>query len=225
MTLSLAVLVPVMRRPQNAATFMRAFEDSEHGSSTVYAVCDSDDVDTKEKWIENRAQVIERPSANCPGTFAEKVNYAFGRTSEDWILLLGDDARFIPGWYEEVIRVIEKTNACVVGTNDLCNPRVMSGLAITQPVISRSYVKTLGASWDGPGIVCHEGYRHNFVDTEIYEVAKERNVVAFALQAVIEHFHPDCGKNSSDSVYALGTSFASVDRELFASRKRKYLEG
>jgi hypothetical protein len=50
-------------------------------------------------------------------------------------------------------------------------------------------VAGVGASWDGPGIVCHEGYRHWFVDDEITVAAQLRGVFQAALGSHVEHLH------------------------------------
>jgi hypothetical protein len=113
----------------------------------------------------------------------------------------------------------------VVGTNDLGNPRVLAGEHATHLLIRRSYVDEQGASWDGPGVVAHEGYRHWYVDDEIVTSAKQRGVWQMALGSVVEHFHPLFGKAEQDDVYRLGQSFAQTDRATFLERSEKYLRG
>jgi hypothetical protein len=111
-----------------------------------------------------------------------------------WIFITGDDVRFHPGWLDHAQHIAALTGAHVVGTNDWGNPRVMAGEHGTHLLIRRSYIEEQGASWDGPGVVCHEGYRHNYVDDEIVTVAKQRGVWVSAPGSVVEHFHPMLGQ-------------------------------
>lgn len=225
-----AVIVPVMERPQNAQPFMTSLRAST-GLATAYAVCDADDEETIEAWRAAGAQTILRevtwPADNegaegnvraKSGTFAEKVNFAYGKTSEPWLFTCGDDVSFFPGWLDHAQHVAKSLEASVVGTNDQANARVMSGEHATHLLIRRSYVDEVGASWDEPGVVCHEGYRHNFVDDEIVTAAKTRGVWQMALGSVVPHRHPVFGTAEEDDVYRLGASSYEQDGKLFRAR-------
>jgi hypothetical protein len=154
-----------------------------------------------------------------PGTFAEKVNHGYAKTAEPWLFLVGDDVRFHPGWLDHA-QAVAGDQFHVIGTNDLGNPRVTSGEHATHLLVRRSYVDEFGASWDGPGVVAHEGYRHWFVDDEIVAAAKQRGVWAMALASSVEHLHPNWGKAEPDEVYELGASRAQADRKTFKARLR-----
>jgi len=215
-----AVIVPVMRRPDNAAPFMASLRAST-GMATAYAVCDVDDVETIDAWEAEGARVIIR-SWDGPGTFAEKVNVGYRVTTEPWLLLVGDDVRFWPGWLDLAERAAELTGAQVIGTNDLGNARVIAGEHATHMLIAREYVDELGASWDGPGVVAHEGYRHWYVDDEIVTTAKQRGVWTAATDSIIEHLHPLWGKADLDVVYEIGAASQDVDRARFAERAARH---
>lgn len=219
-----AILVPVMRRPQNAAPFMESLRAST-GMATVYAIAHPDDTETADAWRKAGADVLlgndlwvgDDPAQPIASTFAEKVNLAYRETAEPWLFLCGDDVRFHPGWLDQA-QAAATEGIQVVGTNDLGNPRVTSGQHATHLLIRRTYVDEQGASWDGPKVVAHEGYRHWFVDDEIVTAAKQRGVWAMALGSVVEHLHPLFGKASTDDVYELGQSHARADGDLFAER-------
>jgi hypothetical protein len=213
-----AVLVPVMRRPANAAPFMDSIRATSPAAK-VYAVADAGDYDTITAWREAGAAVlIKRYADDRGGTFAEKVNFAADHTAEPWLFLCGDDVRFAPGWLEQAQQKARDTDCAVVGTNDLGNPRVMAGDHATHLLIARNYVDKVGASWDGPGVVCHEGYRHWFVDDEIVMAAKQRGQWAHAGMSIVEHLHPLWGKGDADEVYELGQSHAEHDGAVFHGR-------
>lgn len=219
-TAGTAVVVPVMRRPQNAEPFMRSLRAST-GMATVYAVADADDTETIDAWWAAGAEVIIR-AWDEPGTYAQKVNVGFRETKEPWLFVTGDDVRFQAGWLDHA-QAVAGDQYHVVGTNDLTNPRVTSGQHATHLLIRRGYVDRMGASWDGPGVVCHEGYGHWFVDDEIVTAAKQRGTWAMALGSFVEHLHPLWGKADTDEVYALGQSRADKDREVFEQRCKTYL--
>jgi hypothetical protein len=75
-----------------------------------------------------------------------------------------------------------------------------------------------GASWDGPGVVAHEGYGHWFVDDEIVTVAKQRGVWVAALASKVEHLNPLWGKGEMDPIYERGQATADADRALWQER-------
>jgi hypothetical protein len=98
----------------------------------------------------------------------------------------------------------------------------MNGEHATHMLVARDYVTEQGASWDGPGIVCHEGYQHWFVDDELVTVAKQRNTFAPALASIVEHLHPAWGKADTDTTYELGQKSAGVDQVTFKRRMARY---
>lgn len=220
-TESTAVVVPVMRRPQNAAPFMATLRAST-GMATVYAVADVDDVETAEAWRQAGAQVIDY-DGDTPGTFSQKMNTGYRETTEPWIFMVGDDVAFRPGWLDHA-QSTAADDLHVIGTNDLGNPAVLAGEHATHMLIRRSYVDETGASWDGPKVLAHEGYRHWFVDDEIVTAARRRGVWGMALASLVEHLHPQWGKGDADDVYALGQSGAVPDRHLFERRARKHVQ-
>lgn len=213
-----AVIVPVVGRPQNAEPFMRYLRAST-GLARAYAICESDDTESIEAWKAAGA-VVEVQDGR---TFAEKVNYGYRHTTEPWLFLVGDDVRFHSNWYDHAAAVAKGHGAKVVGTNDLGTQRVQSGEHATHLLVAREYVDEVGASWDGPGVVCHEGYGHWFVDDEIVTAAKQRDVWSMALGSIVEHLHPIFGRAEDDETYRKGQRTVEADRDLFAARRIRHL--
>jgi hypothetical protein len=215
-----SVIVPVLHRPQNVKTLMESLTAST-GLATAWFVCDPDDIEEQEEVRKYGGRVLL-----CDGTFAHKVNTAYKAVYDGdlvldapWILLVGDDVRFRPGWLDQAQDVARRyVGADVIGTNDLANARVIRGEHATHPMIRRSYIDELGASWDGPGIIAHEGYHHWFVDDEIITVAKSRQAFQAAHGSEVEHMHPIAGKAQLDGVYALGQAHIAEDAALFRRR-------
>lgn len=213
-----AVIVPVLNRPQNAEPFMRSLRAST-GLAVAYAVVEDDDEESAKAWVDAGAMVVDAGSAH---TFAEKVNHGCRWNArhqrQPWLFITGDDVKFHAGWLDHAQHVADALRADVVGTNDLGNPRVMAGEHSGHLLIRRSYVDEVGASWDGPGVLAHEGYRHNFVDQEIVDAAKQRGVWQMALGSIVEHNHYLWGKAEEDDVYRLGQSSYEEDGKLFQRR-------
>jgi hypothetical protein len=225
-TEEVAVLVPVLGRPEHAGPFMASLRAST-GLARAYAVVDAaewaEDEEAVKAWDAAGATVVSTPAKAAfeqmrPGTFAEKANIGYRQTSEPWLLLAGSDVHFYPGWLDQALAAAAPGPFDVVGTNDCGNPRSLAGEHSPHPLIRRSYVDSVGASWDGPGVVCHEGYAHWCVDDEIVTVAKRRGVWAMALGSKVEHLHPYFGKGEMDDVYRLGEQHAEQDKALFTER-------
>lgn len=232
-TQKVAVIVPVAKR-DNAPPFLQSLKGSISAAQRervmVYVMADAGDFATHEAWMQwhgspyPRQQVDAHHYLREMGSFAEKVNRGFEISDEPWLFLVGDDVRFHKGWLDQAMEVARTTGKHVIGTNDLGNPAVLAGEHATHMLISREYVEIEGASWDGPGVVCHEGYRHWFVDNEIVTAAKMRDEWAPCLASHVEHMHPYFRKGKIDEVYRIGEAAAGLDQVLWKARFEKFRE-
>ncbi len=213
-----AVIVPVIRRPAAAAPFMAAWGTATPpGRSAVYAIADPEDHPTIDAWAAAGATVL---LGDRGPTFACKVNYGLEATSEPWLLLVGDDCRFHPGWLEAALEAGK--DGAVVSTNDLARDD-LDRLAV-HPMIERRYALERGASFDGPGLLAHEGYRHWFVDREWSFLASERDELVYAATVRIEHLHHLFGKAPRDEINELGQRHAQDDAQLYRLRESQYVK-
>jgi hypothetical protein len=218
------ILIPVLHRPQNIEPLMRSLTASTGLARAWFIVEEGDDAIIAE--VERCGGFVLQRS----GSFAQKVNWAYqwlktsGQdTDAPWVFLAGDDVRFRPGWLDHAQDVARRYTASVVGTNDLTNPRVMRGEHATHMMISKTYIEEQGASWDGPGTICHEGYHHWFVDDEIVSAAKQRRTFQVALASEVEHIHPMGGKAPNDEIYDLGDAKSEIDERHFKARFKKHI--
>lgn len=154
-----------------------------------------------------------------PGDFARKINRGIEASTEPYIFTGASDLVFHTGWLEAALRQVDD-GAGVIGTNDLGNPRVLRGEHATHSLLVRSYVESLGTV-DGSGAM-HEGYRHNFCDTEMVETAKVRGAWRFAADSIVEHLHPNWGTAEVDETYRLGQAGFVRDQMLYHRRRRKW---
>jgi len=197
---NIPVLAESLKASTGLANLILVLDDEEHRETLEAA------------GIDTSSSII------CPGRFPVKVNAGYQASSAPWVQVVGDDVRFHPGWLDHSQHVAGLYGAKVVGSNDLANPRVVNGEHATHWMIARDYIDEVGASWDGPGVVTHEGYKHWFCDDEIVWAARDRGVFQPALGAVIEHLHPITGLVETDKVYKKNDMYADRDKRLFLKR-------
>jgi hypothetical protein len=214
----IAILVPVLGRPQNAQPLVDSIKQATTVPHRILFLCTPFDVDEINAVHETGADIHNVRWEAGPGDWAKKINQGYRLTEEPFILLAADDLRFHTGWDTEVLRVAEETGAGVIGTNDLGNATVMRGLHSTHPVVRRSYVDEYGTI-DEPGKVLHEGYRHQWVDTELIATAQMRHQWAFAKGSHVEHMHPFWKKGKMDATYEKALSTPTEDFAHFNQRK------
>jgi hypothetical protein len=130
-----------------------------------------------------------------------------------------DDLHFHPGWYEAArTMVTHDPRIGVVGTADLGNARTMDGTHSTHSLVARWYADA-GGSVDADHQIYHEGYAHFFCDDELIQTAVARGAYAHALDAVVEHLHPQVGKSADDATYHRGRATAPLARRRFRKRR------
>jgi hypothetical protein len=204
------VIVPAMKaRPEKLAVLVESLRASTGLARLIIVVEDEEHAGLAGGFGE---------TVVFPGSFARRVNHAYQFTSAPWVQVVGEDVRFHPGWLDHQQHVARLYGAKVVGSNDLANERVIRGEHATHWMLARDYVDEVGASWDGPGLIAHEGYRHWYVDDEIVGAARQRGVFQMALGAKIEHLHPMVGKAEMDEVYERGQKYKTQDGDLFQKR-------
>lgn len=212
----LVVLVPVLNRPQNVVPLVESFLDTTPGR--LCFVGQYDDSDAEKVAVHDACVAYEQVTAiwSSARTWPEKINLAYRtvRMAADWVLFGADDVTFHDGWFEQTAALRAQPEISVIGTNDLGNPRVLSGDHAVHPLVRSSYIGTV----DDPDAIVHTGYHHWCVDDEFIITAKIRGVWAPCLTAVVEHNHPYWQKGKWDATYAKGESRAVEDQKLWQSR-------
>lgn len=225
--MTVAILVPVLARPRNAAPLLEGLRATTE-ARVVFLVQKHD---RRERMALERARfrydnvdVVVVPFHHGHGDYARKINHGVDATTEEWLFQAADDLLFHQGWLEEALRMADETGRRVIGTNDMCNPRVMSGRHSTHTLVHRSYIEEVGTV-DEPGRMLHEGYWHNFVDDELVVTAQYRREFVPAKQAYVQHLHPNCGKAEMDATYESGLNQArfTADRQLFQIRRARLM--
>lgn len=211
--MSLVIAIPVLARPHRVPIVMSNVAATSSGR--LLFIANEDDADEIAALQDHGADFLLVPPSR--GSWACKINAAFDASTEEWLFTGADDLKFHPEWFERAMRWATE-NTGVIGTNDICNPRVMTGEHSTHSLFRRSYVERFGTI-DEPGKVLCEKYRHDHVDDEAIATAKARGVYAHAFDSIVEHLHPMVGKSPEDSTYALGRKFSHEGRRLFHKRK------
>lgn len=218
--IELAILIPVLRRPQNVQPLVQTIvNNTKEPFELLFLVSPGDDEEISELKNFNEDYLVMDANYENKGDYARKINAGFNSVEANWYFLGADDLRFHPDWFEASMAIQKTSDACVIGTNDMGNPTVLSGNHSTHSLVLRDYVLECGTI-DQPGKVLHEGYRHNFVDSEFTETARWRGAWAFARNSRVEHLHPDWRKNKTDEIYKIGKSGFEEDRKYFETRKR-----
>ena len=214
-----AVLIPVLSRPSRVQPLVEALRAcSPDVPCRPYFLVSPGDAAEEEAVRASGANLIKVTWPPGRGDYARKMNHGFAHTDELYVFLGADDLRFDPDWAVEAIAVQQETGACVVGTNDLGNPRVVSGEHSTHTLVHRGYGDC--GTIDDPTRILHEHYHHQFVDDELVQTALSRDTYAHAHDAHVEHLHPNWGKAADDSTYRRGNRHFWADRNLFLQREK-----
>ena len=157
------ILVPVLGRPQNAQPLADSIATHTTMPYTLLFLTSPGDQAEFDACVLTGANVLEVVT-NRSGDYAKKINRGYLETISPFLLLAADDVEFTYGWDTTVLDLAIRTGKGVVGTNDLANRSVMAGVFSTHPLVRRDYIEYRGGSLDGPRIVYHEGYDHNYPD-------------------------------------------------------------
>jgi glycosyl transferase family 2 len=229
-TADIAILAPVLGRPQNATPLVESIAESAAVDWHLVFLASPDDYDEIEACFRaareiapDRVHVTVVTWAAGAGDYARKINHGYRVTAAPYVLCAADDLLFHPGWDTALLEAAERFDVGVVGTNDLGNQRTVNGTHSTHPLVARCYIDRLGGHVGHPGSVYFEGYDHQWVDTELVATAQTRGCYAHCAGAIVEHRHPMWGKAQSDATYRKGLARGDDDRRLFESRRMLWL--
>jgi len=206
----IAILIPTLKRPERVAGIVANLKETAP-QAVPYFIIEEHDTATAEaiEAIQGN-KIINKRSPSYAGA----INTAVKETKEPYLLMAADDLVFTKGWAEPLLE-LSKTFG-FVGTNDLHNPDVLNGSHATHYLVTREYAE-LGTI-DDPDSLLHEGYIHNYTDTEAVATAKFRGQYTPCLESVIEHLHWIWGLANQDETYDKGTRTVGLDKTLFESR-------
>lgn len=213
-----AILIPVLRRPQNIKPLVESIEQNTKDFEILFIASPGDDIEINELESQEQSYEIMDASFENNGDYARKINMGFQSIEAEWYFLGADDLRFYPGWFEHAMTLYDAIGACVIGTNDLGNPMVVRGLHSTHSLVLGEYVTKCGTI-DEPGKILHEAYPHEFVDQELVETARCRAAWGFSSKSIVEHLHPNWKKAETDSIYEAQPERMTAGRKIYENRR------
>jgi hypothetical protein len=218
---AVAILIPVLGRPQRIMPTIESVSAATAEPHRLLFLASPDDQATIVALEAVGADFLV--VAEGRGSWACKINDGYRATTEPWIFTGADDLAFHPDWYPRALRWADEKTA-VIGTNDIANPRVMTGQHSTHSLFRRSYVDEHGTV-DAAGLIMHERYPHEYADDEAVATAQARGVYVHAFDSIVEHLHPNVGKAPDDDTYRLGRLGTREGKRLFLSRRRLWSAG
>lgn len=208
-----AVFIPTLNRAQKLPQVVRNLR-----ASTIYAevyfVLESTDKDSIDTCRLNGFKYILNEGKPC---YADAINTAYSKTTEEYFFTGADDLNFHAGWLENALAKMNDTIK-VVGTNDMGKIEIGEARDATHYLIARDYIEGQGGVVGESKTVLFP-YTHNYTDKEFIETAKARKVYEYAPNSKVEHMHPVWGKGDWDPVYQRGRDTDPQDRELYLSRQ------
>lgn len=204
----LAILVPVLARPQNVRPLLDSIATSTTVPHRILFICSPGD-GPQQDAIALAGGWMLSPG----GSYAEKIRVGVEATDEEFVFLGADDLTFHPDWFQRA-RAAMCNGVQVVGVNDM---RPRNWETATHFLLTREYAER--PTIDGERGPMHR-YVHNFCDRELIETAKHRGVYAYAADALVEHVHHLDGKVALDSTYVKGQTSFRQDARTFRHRSR-----
>lgn len=210
------ILIPCLGRPESIPRLQANWSQTCPPDSELVFIVSPTDVAVMESVVAHGARCHVTDWKPARADYARKMNLGYRMTDREWLFLGAQDITFTEGWWEKALR--HEQGKSVISTNDKANAQVQRGQFGTHCLVRRSYVDEQGASADGPGVLIHEGYDHNFVDRELCGVAKMRYVFAFAKDSIVTHEHPLWKTAAWDDTYRKGLRNFQADRRLWLKR-------
>lgn len=181
-----AIFIPTLGRAEKLQSVYDNVMQSVTRKVNVYFILektDSKSIEAVEAIGKDNARFII--NTHSP-TYAGAMNTAYLNTKEPYFFLAADDLNFHKGWLTIAMKLTKKFP--VVGTNDLLNPRVISGFTATHCLVERKYIEKHGGTFDGSFPFMYE-YGHARCGTEFLKVAKYHNAFTPCLESIVEHMH------------------------------------
>lgn len=215
--MTVAVLVPTLGRPHRIREMMAdLYATVTEDEVRLYFIAETHDLATLEEIIESGAFGFTNDRSP---SYAGAINTGLLETTEPFIFTGADDLHFHEGWLPPLLERAQEFG--LVGTNDLYNREVLDERHATHFLVTREYALT--GCVDAPGVLLHEGYTHNYVDTEAVGTAISRGQFAPCMESVVEHRHWLWGLSPMDATYEKGRDTEQIDRATFETRRALWM--
>lgn len=212
----LVILVPMLGRPHRVNPLLESIRAVTPAAKVLFMLT-MNDGDVRRAVIESGSSFHEMAFRQT-GDYATKINTGVSLTTEPLIFTAADDLKFHLGWFEAALAALTP-GIGVVGTNDLGNPRVMAGQHATHFLVTREYAQLGTIDQPNSGMIFSPQYPHEFIDDELIGTARYRRAWAMAIDAHVEHLHPNWGKGQLDGLYLQQRRRMQIGRTIYERRR------
>jgi glycosyltransferase involved in cell wall biosynthesis len=219
----ISIVIPTLGRAHVLAERVENISTATAHPHEIVFVVEPEDLDSIAAADAAGARVVVNERT---ASYSGAMNTAYAHGLAELVFAGADDLDFHPGWDQTALAHLDD-QVMVVGTNDLINPYVAKGWHATHYLIDRRYLDHEGGTVDGgPGSWYHEGYDHNYTDTEFIGTAKARARFRPCLESVVRHVHapslgrPDATSERTLRAYAADSALYDTRRELWWSLAR-----
>lgn len=214
----LDIYIPTFGRGDRLVNYVKHIEETTPGANIVLILEERDGLSREEAAKTNAIRIIN----DRPSTYAGAINSAYEAMDSDLFFAGADDLKFYPGWYEAALK--EMTGkTMVVGTNDLHNQEVTSGVHATHYLVRGKYIRSMSGTIDQSAPVLPEVYDHNWTDREFIGTAKFRGVFKPCLESIVEHLHFVWGLAPMDDTYRKSRAFVNEDQRVYEQRRTQWM--
>lgn len=213
MSSDLAILVPVLARPQRARPVLENIQATTPGARVIF-IADPADFPEQAAVHDAGGELLL-----IDGGYAAKINAGCRVTAEPFVFTGADDLVFHAGWLENAQAAMTRhADVEVIGVNDQLRRRRQRHA--TSFLISRAYAQL--PCIDGARGPMSETYDHSFVDDELIATASHRGAYLYAEDSIVEHHHWMNGQAVDDDVYRKGRARFRQDRLLYQGRSQAW---
>lgn len=207
--MALAVLCPSRHRPHLLQPLVENLRDTAPDAALYFAVCDDESL----RALNDAGVTVWMTPEGW--SMVQRLQFLYDNTTEPYVYGAQDDSSFPRGWWQPALaRAVETDGVVVLG--DSHNPNGTTAL------VSRRYIDTIGGAWGQPGRVLHDGYVHNYAETELFDVAAAHGRLTFLPDIVVEHRHHSYGLAANDDTYTMATAALEADRALYEQRRARW---
>lgn len=212
------ILIPTIGRADRLAAVAANIHDATEAEHRVVFIVEEHDGASFDAASATGDTVLTNEHAR---NYAGAIQTGYEHTGGRYLFCGSDDLRFHRGWDRHALATMHALpHLRVVGTNDLLNPYVQAGTHATHSLTDRRYLDEVGGVIDGgPGTFLHEGYDHQFTDTEFVGTAKARAVFAPCMDSIVEHLHFLAGKSPHDATYERAYAELTADEATYMARR------
>lgn len=207
-----AILIPTYGRPHRIAPLIENITSvTDMSLVEIVFIVEADDQATIDACESLGVTYLINTRAR---NYAGAMNTAVRTLQNEFFYASSDDFLYHENWLQPLLNYSAAYS--VVGSNDLGNPAVAQGQLAVAFLIKKSYLSR--AVLDSPGDMVHEGYLHNFADTELTQTAISQNEYGYCSESIVEHMHPAFGKGADDNTYHLQDGTWDHDAMVYQTR-------